>query len=151
MITFKDLPDKTTPINAANLNANFTELIDILHPVGEYYETSNASFNPNTSWKGTWVLENDGTVLVSKSSTSGSKFNTTIGTIVGEETHTLIVDEIPKHTHKGKYGTGTGTSAGGNCNTSYWFSNNYNEETGGDQPHNNVQPSKIVYRWHRTA
>ena len=25
------------------------------------------------------------------------------------------------------------------------------QNTGGNQPHNNVQPSKIVNRWHRTA
>ena len=60
------------PLNAENLNFNFTELINILHPIGEYFYTSDANFNPNTAWCGTWTLENDGTVLVSKSNESDS-------------------------------------------------------------------------------
>lgn len=30
-------------------------LLDTFHPVGSYYETSDASFDPNTAWGGTWV------------------------------------------------------------------------------------------------
>lgn len=29
-------------------------LVDIFYPVGTYYETSDANFNPNTAWGGTW-------------------------------------------------------------------------------------------------
>ena len=61
--------------------------LDLIYPVGTYYETSNTSFDPNTSWGGSWTKEEDGTVLVSKK--SSGKFNQNIGTIVGEETHTL--------------------------------------------------------------
>lgn len=28
-------------------------LLDMFYPVGSYYETSDGSFNPNTSWGGT--------------------------------------------------------------------------------------------------
>ena len=35
------------------------------YPVGSYYETSDTSFNPNTSWGGTWALEIEGQVHVS--------------------------------------------------------------------------------------
>lgn len=68
-------------------------ILDLVHPVGSYYETSNASFNPNSAWGGTWTREDDGTTLVSYKS-SGA-FNKTIGTIVGEETHTLTKSELP--------------------------------------------------------
>lgn len=27
-----------------------TKLLDLIFPVGSYYETSNLNFNPNTSW-----------------------------------------------------------------------------------------------------
>ena len=67
--------------------------LDIIYPVGTYYETSNTSFNPNTAWGGTWVREDDGTALVSYK--SSGKFNEDIGTIVGEETHQLVFKELP--------------------------------------------------------
>ena len=114
------------PINAENLNFNFTELINILHPVGEYFYTSDANFNPNTAWCGTWALENDGTVLVSKSNKSDS------------------------HPGGNKYTNETGYYA------RLYFGNDGSAlggegKTGGDQPHNNIQPSRISFRWHRTA
>lgn len=139
-----------------------TSILNAVYPVGSYYETTDTNFNPNTSWVGTWVLEEDGTALVSKSSTQGSIFNDTVGTIVGSETHTLTTNEIPSHSHTpiankgmafmdgivqndvtGGYAGGirwNGTTTGGD-NTS---------STGGGQAHNIVQPSKIVNRWHRT-
>lgn len=40
-------------------------LIDLFYPVGSYYETSDTTFNPNTAWGGTWVLETDGIFHVS--------------------------------------------------------------------------------------
>lgn len=134
-------------------------VLDLMHPVGSYYETSNASFNPNTAWGGTWLREDDGTALVSYKSTG--KFNKDIGTIVGEETHQLTIDEMPAHTHETDsrinwYNEDSGTGA-----LQYaWATNSslnidktivYARNTGGGQAHNNVQPSKVVYRWHRTA
>lgn len=40
-------------------------LVDFFYPVGSYYETSDTTFNPNTAWGGTWVLETEGQVHVS--------------------------------------------------------------------------------------
>ena len=128
-------------------------LLDVMYPVGSYYETSNASFNPNTAWGGTWIREDDGTALVSYKS-SGA-FNQDIGTIVGEETHTLTVDEMPVHNHSIKWTNEGGVGSGyGTLMRNEDMSSNYRyntENKGGGQAHNNVQPSKVVYRWHRTA
>lgn len=123
---------------------------DKIWPVGSYYETSNASFNPNTEWGGTWIREDDGTTLVSYK--SSGKFNKPIGTIVGEETHQLTIDEMPSHRHEARYGgteggDGTGYRYANTEGTSYQII----QAEGGNQPHNNVQPSTIVYRWHRTS
>lgn len=129
----------------------------IYYPVGSYYETSDTSFNPNTTWGGTWVLETEGQVHVSAGtnySVNGALTNTSDG---GEETHKLSVSEMPSHTHalyyydasgnkpfgynyqnKG-YQSGEVTSSGGIVNT------------GGGQAHNNMQPYIVVNRWHRTA
>lgn len=148
------------PLNAENLNFNFTELINILRPIGSYFETSDANFDPNTAWCGTWVLENDGTVLVSKSDTAESAFNAEASTIVGEEKHTLVVKEMPSHRHQvyGLSGSGNDTYALTNVSGKMGSFEPQNDlylgmaqATGGNQPHNNVQPSKICFRWHRTA
>lgn len=146
------------PFNAENLNFNFTELINILHPVGEYFYTSDANFNPNTVWCGTWVLENDGTVLVSKSNESDSAFNINAGNIVGEEKHLLLSSEMPSDFPRPRLKDTSQTQADfkSAINTEYtksWGLGGINNaiQTGGGQPHNNIQPSKIGFRWHRTA
>ena len=73
------------------------------YPVGSYYETSDSSFDPNTAWGGTWVLEAEGSVHVSAGSTY------TVGSSYGSNTHThttsghtLTTNEIPAHTHGSK-------------------------------------------------
>ena len=108
---------------------------------------------------GTWELETDGTVLVSKSNTTGSKFNASIGSVVGEETHTLTVQEMPSHNH-GKTPADTAipklewTTTAANLytlNNEQGYPIGELVAVGGNQPHNNIQPSKIVNRWHRTA
>ena len=138
-------------------------MLNLFYPVGSYYETSDAEFNPNTSWGGTWKLDNDGTVLVSKSLEAGSVFATQLSKKVGEEKHLLTIEEMPNHNHATLYwdatkiglttvqkGTGhprclgvdDAVTSGTNPRTNY---------TGDNVAHNNVQPSKIVNRWHREA
>lgn len=155
------------PLNAENLNFNFAEVINMIYPVGSFYETSDATFNPNTSWSGTWALENDGTVLVSKSDTTGSTFNVNAGIVVGEEKHNLTIAEIPSHDHgevfPSKYGyeyplltkNGKGASKNGIMpmleTSEITDFQAMTDAKGGGQSHNNIQPSKICFRWHRTA
>lgn len=135
------------------------KLLNIFYPIGSYYETSDTNFNPNISMGGTWELETDGTVLVSKSNTTGSKFNASIGSVVGEETHTLTVQELAEHNH-GKTPTDIAipklewTTTAANLytlNNEQGYPIGELVAAGGNQPHNNIQPSKIVNRWHRTA
>lgn len=81
--------------------------LNMFYPVGSYYETSDSSFDPNTAWGGTWVLEAEGQVHVS----AGAGY--TIGNTGGSTTHhhstgnhTLTASEIPAHTHGNKSLTG---------------------------------------------
>ena len=152
-LEFKNLPDTTTPINATNLNIMQKLLVDLIYPVGIYVEISDSNFNPNTAWGGTWVLENDGTVLVSKSNINNSIFNNNIESIIGEENHILTINEIPNHKHSLNYGTSIGSDGTGLAysNTEGSFSGYDINGVGGNKAHNNVQPSKITNRWHRTA
>lgn len=138
---------------------NSYTMVDLVYPVGSYYETSNTSFDPNITWGGTWELEVDGTGLVSKSTAPGSKFNVAVGTVIGEETHTLTVNEMPSHYHSLNTvinGANPGDSAPYRIQTDkyQWGGTGVytsTDGTGGSQPHNIVQPSKVVNRWHRTA
>ena len=76
------------------------------YPVGSYYETSDTSFNPNTSWGGTWILETEGQVHVS----AGSNY-----TIAGALTDTSDGGSedaiIPYHNHSVNAVTSQGMSA----------------------------------------
>lgn len=81
-------------------------MVDIFYPVGSYYETSDTTFNPNTAWGGTWVLETAGQVHVSGAASGTyvvNKANNNNGvgeSDGGESTHTLTENELPKvHGH----------------------------------------------------
>lgn len=162
-LEFENKPNTTTPINATNLNDMQKLLVDLIYPVGSYYHTSDSEFNPNTAWGGTWVLENDGTNLVSKSNETGSIFNADIGIIVGEEKH--------NHALNSAYAM-IGTDASSNTLDSIKYVEGYTYNSlakaqsfsftsgtttsatalgGQTDSSNNVQPSKITNRWHRTA
>lgn len=141
------------PSNVVNTRANE---IDLYYPVGTYYETSNADFNPNVEWGGTWEKEEDGTVLSSKSAVSGSLLNAEVGSIVGEDEHTLTVDEIPEHNHapliqnQGSRSSGINVISPG-ANAGYYSAGELIGNSGENQPHNNIQKTKICIRWHRIA
>ena len=129
------------------------QAMELFYPVGSYYETSNASFDPNVTWGGTWVLENEGQVHVSAGS------NYTVGDIGGEATHTLTVNEMPSHTHSvgagralvNANGVGTECTAAPGTSLGFAFKSEIADTTGGSRPHNNMQPYIVVNRWHRTA
>lgn len=96
---------------------------------------------------GTWEAYGAGRVTI------GVNDGHVIGSEGGEETHTLTVGEMPRHNHDALYGGGSNGQYGLNISTS---SNGQLEkyaiqDTGGSQPHNNMQPYRTVYRWRRIA
>lgn len=103
--------------------------------------------NPSTLFGGTWQRI-QGRFLFAADSKHAA------GTTGGEEKHKLTVDEMPSHSHTIKGAAHPNTAnfshvalgeAGSRYNT---VSIN---ETGGDQPHNNMPPYLAVYIWKRTA
>ena len=139
--------------------------VDFRYPIGSYYETSDTSFDPNTTWGGTWVLETEGQVHVSAGTNyavNGALANASDG---GESKHTLTIAEMPSHAHwqSQSYDKADSyTQAGGYLQyqtkpvsgTTGGISGGYpggKSLTGGGQSHNNMQPYIIVNRWHRTA
>lgn len=128
---------------------NIRDFLNVFYPVGSYYETSDTSFNPNTTWGGTWVEDTAGRTTVAYDSTQ-AEFDT-IGETGGEKTHTLTVNEMPMHSHGISTNGGTGISVGYNYQAPGGWNGAFCEGKGGDQPHNNLQPYIVVKRWHRTA
>lgn len=138
------------------------DLLDIFWPVGSYYETNDPNFNPNISWGGTWVQDTKGYVTVGATNpdesqgSNNNKLILNVNNTTGEVKHTLSINEMPSHNHFVYYKQDYGDYGDVDTfnYTGYFDANGAPKSmtsTGGSQPHNNVQPSIGVYRWHRTA
>lgn len=68
--------------------SNFVNLMDIVYPVGSIYHSMDAT-SPASSIGGTWTRLN--TFLYG---------STTAKNTGGEATHTLTINEMPKHNHR---------------------------------------------------
>ena len=148
----------TTPTMASVVNAtnNSTEdsyscgyindLLNTIFPVGKteiFYDNNDHSNYLGFTWERTAV----GKTIVGIDTTQ-TEFDT-IGETGGEKTHTLTVQEMPKHSHgifytdTGGYGSVARVNASG--------SQTPTTETGGSQAHNNLQPYEVFAIWRRTA
>lgn len=104
---------------------------------------------------GVWERFGDGHALVARASATNElvpEFMRTIGESGGEYEHKLTISEMPKHKH------GISGGGGSDGSTNYPDSSaetntvtTYTDEAGGNEPHNNIQPSIIVDVWKRTA
>jgi hypothetical protein len=80
---------------------------------------------------------------------SGSGLTTrSLGDIVGEETHQLTIDEMPSHGHalkdQGGFDDNSGSFLDASLNNSQALNDDIIEATGGDQAHNNMQPTAFM-------
>lgn len=142
-----------------------SEVIDLVYPVGSYYETSDASFDPNVAWGGTWVEDTEGQMLVAQDNGTFA----TLGDTGGAETH--------QHKYGMKYGEWWGNLCTNpkliNGSESTWLGgsqvssenwNGSNAQSGGSSKSmttysivanttngSNLPPYTVVKRWHRTA
>ena len=129
--------------------------VDMMYPVGSIYMSVNDT-SPTTLFGGTWERIKD-TFLLSAGDTYAG------GSVGGEASHTLTVDEMPNHRHVGLgidgvyvFGWDTGNQLGTNFDyqleqtdqTSDRLQTGY---TGGSQAHNNMPPYLTVFVWKRTA
>ena len=107
---------------------------------------------------GKWAKFSEGQLLLgigSHTDKNGATRNISMMQQLGEYEHQLTIDEMPSHKHShGRYGgvNGTGSAA---IPDEPWEegakSDGMTLATGGNQPHNNIQPSIVTGYWLRTA
>lgn len=130
-----------------------------IYPVGSIY-ISVTDTSPAALFGGTWERLKDRFLLA-----AGDTYAN--GSTGGEATHTLTVDEIPKHRHTSdSYMDGYAKTAIGTDKYVTWVNfgssdnNNNGSQTGengpvrtswvgGSKPHNNMPPYLAVYAWKR--
>lgn len=120
--------------------------------VGDLY-TTTVNENPSVRLGyGTWIRFAEGRTLVGYSgnvSNSIPEWVKTPDAEFGEYNHILTVEELASHSHRIPLGSsGSSAAADNGTKSGARFDS---ESTGGDQPHNNVQPSKVVFIWIRTS
>ncbi len=124
------------------------------YKIGDIY-ISTVDGDPKTRLGyGSWQRFGRGKTLVGFSdevSNTIPEWTKVAGTEFGEYKHKLTVDEMPSHSHNSaKIRTDIDLDNGGR-DSGVWNDNAPTTSTGGDAPHNNVQPSLVVYFWKRTA
>lgn len=137
-----------------NLLGGVLRLIDFIYPVGAVIASVNPDFDPNKIYRThTWERFAKGQTLVGVDE-SDADF-ASAGLELGEKTHQLTSNELAIHSHTtpapaAYYSVASGSNYGNAWlgGTPYTF---FTSSVGGDQPHNNIQPSVTVYYWKRIS
>ena len=127
--------------------------LDFFHPVGSIYISTSSTFNPQTTWGGTWKKTADGRCLI------GASDKYPLRSTGGEAEHTLTVNEMPAHRHyKSRVNwyndlqtNGISVNITAKSNMKVDGPDNYTDYAGNSKAHNNMQPYLAVYIWERTA
>ena len=152
-------------------------LNDYLHPIGSIY-ISASSTNPALIWGGTWTQikgrfliatgDNDANTTDYWGKCPAGQFDCPPGERGGEAWHTLSINEMPAHGHKGRFkgswqtaSPSTGSKLNIFSREAYdWLGSNEQytiigdapiTNTGGGAAHNNMPPYLAVYMWQRTG
>ena len=115
-----------------------------LMPVGYIYISSDPT-SPAELFGGTWEALTDRVIVG-----AGGKYD--VNSTGGSETHTLTIDEMPRHQHIYTLSGGSLTGDTGHADWSQGAHQEWSTQaTGGSAAHNNMQPYIAKYMWERTA
>ena len=139
-----------------SINRAIDEYWRTIYPVGSIYVSTSATFNPNTTWGGTWTKTANGRCLI------GANDTYPLGTTGGNEKHTHGSGDLISKI--GPYGDkltiNIRQTAAWTSDWSYQFTNatqepkdnNYAVRVQGTTAEaSNMQPYLAVYIWERTA
>lgn len=162
--------EKTEPIlggSSGNANLATKQLAENIlwlrehmqaHKVGDIYTTTLAHANAAAvaahHGYGVWERYAEGRTLVGFSTKSSDPDDyKTMGNEFGENEETLTLSQIPSHEHTVDMHSGSidGSTRAGTQNTSSSAANIKTNAVGGGEAHNNIQPSRVVGHWLRTA
>ena len=95
-----------------DVNKEKVDLLNFFYPVGTIYETTDADFNPGTTWGGTWV-KIEGRMLIGagsgyNSGATGGAASVSYKPTGSVQPHVLTVSEMPSHSHNYTKATGVG-------------------------------------------
>jgi len=125
--------------------------VDLVYPIGSIYMTIS-TVSPAVLFGGTWErIKGRCIVGVDENDTDFG----TVSKTGGEKTHKLIIDEMPSHSHTFRLAYGNSDPFNGLSYaatvTGDFSDTSKIQKTGGNQPHNNLQPYYTAYIWRRTA
>ena len=140
----------TSPKAVIDENGKSIDSLLQKHRIGDFIFSDNPQ-SPAEEFGGTWLL-------VEEVFLYGASANYPVGSRGGEATHTLTIDEMPKHSH-GINVNGWGEQQSNQKDTVTYNSWTYNwreqwnttVNAGNSQPHNNMPPYRATYIWQRIA
>lgn len=154
-----DSQETKVTTNTNDISSLKSGLTNKIYPVGSIYMSVNST-NPAVLFGGSWEQLKDRFLLA-----AGSTY--AAGSTGGEASHTLTVNEMPKHNHEmppwmwavsAGFNNGTNNISGGTSTGNAIpytdgksKQSQYSESVGGGSAHNNMPPYLTIYMWKRTA
>ena len=149
------IEDYITSLANNAIAANKNSFINSIYPIGSIYISMNADNPKDVFGVGEWdQLEGRFLLGAGSYSEDGIDYYYEVGSVGGENKHTLTVEEMPSHDHYGvarfdyDIKAGTHPSAEQTDSTTNLPRTN---STGGSNPHNNMPPYLVAYMWKRTG
>lgn len=161
-VPITSLPEATSPSandylilqGKSTQKIKWSVLLDKLYPVGCIYQSASST-SPASFLGGTWEQIKDRFILA-----AGDTY--AAGSTGGEATHTLTVNEMPRHNHDHvmwyrdqKFGlNGSGGDVGSlrlEFSSAKCTDGICTDFKGDSQPHNNLPPYLTAYIWRRIA